>query len=228
VQPGGSSAALAALDPATGDVLWESPGRKTAYAALIATTVAGRTQLIGCDASTLGGWDPGTGKRLWEIKPEHDGDFNVPTPLRVGPHLFAVSESNGARLFAFDPAGRPIAKPVATFRSLCPDTHTPVLAGRHIVGLSQKLYCLDAETLAPVWDQPEHGLGDYASFIADGKSRLLALGDNGLLALFDTSSSKPLSTLRVGEENSHLLAHPAIVGNRLYLRLGERLVCLVL
>jgi outer membrane protein assembly factor BamB len=228
VQPGAGTAALVALDPATGDVLWESPGRKAAYAALIATSVAGRTQLIGCDATTLGGWDPETGKRLWEIKPDRDGDFNVPTPLRVGPRFLSVSESNGARLFAFDADGLPIAKPVATFATLCPDTHTPVLAGRHIVGLSEKLFCLDAETLTPVWTLSEPGLGEYASFLSDGKSRILALGDNGILALFDTASSKPLSVLRVCEENAHLLAHPAIVGNRLYLRLGQRLVCLTL
>ena len=228
VQPGAASAALVALDPENGDVIWETPGHKSAYAALLPVTLAGKTQVVGYDATTLGGWDIATGKRIWELKPEHAGDFNVPSAVLVGDKIFVATESNPARVLVFDSEGRALAKPVATFEKLAPDTHTPVLVGRHIVGLSEALYCLDAATLQPAWAVAEPGIGDYAALISDGKTRVLALGDNGMLALYSTTSSKPLGTLRISEEDAHLLAHPALVGNRLYMRIGQRLVCMSL
>lgn len=230
VQPGGKNAAMVALDPKTGDVVWESAGRKTAYASLIAAEISGKVQIIGYDASSLGGWDPETGRRLWEVVPEQSGDFNVPTPIRIGDRLFVTSENNGARLYAFDADGTINAPPVAAFAGLNPDTHTPVTAGGRIIGLQQSLQCLDASTLKPVWALENPGLGEYASLLSDGKSRVLALGENGLLALYETGEAKAreLGRLQLGPDDAHILAYPALVGDRLFIRLGNRAACLIL
>lgn len=228
VQPGGKDAALVAFNPENGEVIWETPGEKSAYSSLIPMKIAGKTQLIGYDSLSLCGWDSETGKRVWELKPSRAGDFNVPTIVPIGDTFVTATESNPARLIGFDPSGLPIAKPFATFEKLAPDTHTPVKVGDFVLGHSGALFCLDANTLNQVWQIDEPGLGEYAALISDGKSRVLAVGDNGMLALYGTKSSTPLGTLRISESDAHLLAHPAVCGDRLYLRIGERLVCLVL
>jgi outer membrane protein assembly factor BamB len=230
VQPGGREASLIALDPKTGDVLWESPGRRASYAGFIAATVHGKAQLIGYDEETLGGWDAVTGKRLWEHKPEQKGDFNVPTPFMIGTRLCVFTENNGTRLFDFDAAGRLINTPVAHFEDLAPDAHSPVRVGGRIVGYSQQLHCLDAQTLKPVWGLEDRDFGTYTSIISDGRSRTLTLSDKGCLLLHDVSGAeaKELGHLHVCESNIHVLSHPAIVGNRLYLRLGQQVVCILL
>jgi outer membrane protein assembly factor BamB len=230
VQPGGRASSLVALDPATGDMIWEAAGRKAAYAGLITAEIAGKTQIIGYDAAGLGGWDAATGHRQWELKPDTAGDFNVPTPLWLGDRLFVTTENNGARIYAFDQEGRIQPKPVATFAGLSPDAHTPVVVGSRLIGLHQSLHCLDAKSLKPIWAHESTGLGEYATLISDGKSRVLALGENGVLALYETGETalRELGKLPLLEEDAHILAHPALVGNRLYLRLGKRAVCLVL
>ena len=66
-----------------GEVIWQSPGERHAYSSFIVATLGGVRQLVGYDRSSLGGWEIATGRRLWTLKPPHDGDFNVPTPVAV-------------------------------------------------------------------------------------------------------------------------------------------------
>src|SRR5687767_2861014 len=69
VNPGGTNASIAALDLATGATRWTTPGAQAAYAAFIMGNFGGHWQLVGYDQHSLGGWDPCTGKRLWQLIP---------------------------------------------------------------------------------------------------------------------------------------------------------------
>lgn len=226
MQPGGRAASWVAFDPGTGQVLWESPGRPAAYA----SPIAKGGQFIGFDRESAGGWDLNTGARLWTLKPEIEGDFHVPAPAIVGDHLLLCSENNGTRLHAFDATGVLVEKPLAVFADFAPDSHTPVVVGNLVVGLGGSLTALGADSLRPAWTLEEAGLGLYASIISDGRERALALGDNGALVLFRVSEQEPreLGRLSVAQKGDHLLAHPALVGRRLFLRLPDSLVCLEL
>lgn len=229
LQPGGTDAAIIALHPENGDLIWQAPGRRAAYASLMPARVQGKLQLIGYDEKTLGAWSAEDGKRLWEHTPEQTGDFNVPTPLFDGTHLYLSTENNGTRCHAFDSAGRLIAKPAAMNEDLSPDSHTPVLASGRLIGFHNDLLILDAQTLQTVSTVENRAFGIYATLITDGR-RVLLLSEKGFLALFDVQSTPPreLGRLQLGETDAHVLSHPALVGNRLYARLGERVVCLVL
>lgn len=229
LQPGASEAAIIALDPETADLIWQTPGRRAAYASLILATVNGKPQLIGYDERTLGGWDPATGKRLWEHTPPHPGDFNVPTPLFDGRHLILSTETNGTRLHAFNSEGQLIAQPLATFADLSPDSHTPVLAGGRLIGFHTDLHILDAGTLRLLATVADREFGIYASLITDGR-HLLTLGEKGVLFLHDIQGAKPreLGRLKLCDSGTHLLSHPALVGDRFYVRMGERIACLCL
>jgi outer membrane protein assembly factor BamB len=229
VQPGAADAALTALHPDSGDTVWETPGRPAAYSSSSLATVGGTPQIVGLDEAALVGWDPVTGRELWKIEPPNSGDFNVPAPFVLGDRLFAASENNGARLYRFDERGVPDPNPVATNEDLAPDAHSPVPAGKHVFGLGAGgvLLCLEATHLKTRWATRD-SLGHYASMISDGRSRVLTLTDKGGLYLHDAASPEPLGFLQLTKESRHLLAHPALVGNRLYLRLGEKLVCMEL
>jgi outer membrane protein assembly factor BamB len=230
VQPGGAEASIVALDPATGDVIWETPGRKAAYAGLIVARIHGTTQLIGCDEESFGGWDAANGRRLWKIVPEISGDFFAPTPVLLGQHLLLAGENNGARLHAFDAKGVLLPKSRAREEALAPDAHTPVFAGGRIIGLGGDFCCLDAPTLKPIWSVREPEMGTYASMISDGRARVLTLSEKGMLFLHDFTKVAPveLARVRVCPSSAHVLSHPALVGKRLYLRLAEEVVCLEL
>src|SRR5256885_9550403 len=95
VNPGGTNAALAALDCLTGRTRWTAPGSPAAYSAFICGEFGGRRQIVGYDQKSLGGWDVKTGMRLWRLLPAVQGDFNVPTPIAADSGLIVSTENNG-------------------------------------------------------------------------------------------------------------------------------------
>ena len=182
VNPGGPAASLVALDPASGQVIWQSPAGQRPSLHSWSANLA-EIQLIGYDKETLGGWDARTGERLWEVRPEVDGDFNVPTPMLVGDRLFVNTENNGGRLFQFDVDGTAVS-PRWLCGRLTHDTQTPVTVGGRLVAVSRGLHCLDARTLQPIWKSDDPAFHEYASLIASS-DRVLALSPEGELLLLD-------------------------------------------
>lgn len=227
VNPGSKHAALAALDARTGEIRWTTPGRPAAYAAFVLAEVGGRRQVVGYDQESLGGWDLATGRRLWSLVPPEPGDFNVPTPLVVAGGLVVATENNGTRRYRFDAAGRLESRPEAVFAELAPDTTTPVATAGRLFGVDGDLFCLDLRTLEPVWRHRDDALGDHATLLADA-ARVLVVTLGGELWLLDARAPacRVLSRVRIFKDDVEVYSHPALVGARLYLRGGERVVCL--
>ncbi len=231
VQPGSPAASIVALDPDTGLTIWQSAGRPSGYASMIAAVLAGREQLIGYDDQSLGGWDPATGNRLWELVPEKKGDFNVGTPLVVNGRLFVATENNGARLFAFDDQGRIVPDPVGSYKYFAPDMHTPVAVNNLIFGVHVQMVCLDAtQNLKLRWEQDDDGFANYASIIGSDNGRLLVISEEGdlLLVAADGERYRLLKRVVLGEFETQLLSHPALVDHHLFVRLGSTLARLTL
>ena len=228
VNPGGTNASLAALDCVTGRTRWTTPGFPAAYSAFICGEFGGRRQVVGYDQHSLGGWDVTTGKRLWQLVPPTEGDFNVPTPIAVKGGVIVATENNGTRLYSFDEAGRIIPTPAADYQELSPDTVTPVVTGGRVFGAHLGLHCLDVQKgLKRVWQRDDSALGDYATLIAD-EERVLVITLGGELILLDAQSDKGdvISRLRVFEDDVEVYSHPALVGTRFYMRGGSSVVCL--
>ena len=228
VAAGAKDASVIALNAATGKLKWKSPGIAPGYGSLNVGTLGGVKQIVGHDAKTIGGWDPDTGKRLWTITPISDGDFNVPTPIIWDGKLILVTENNGCRIFEFDTDGNPNKDPIAVYEKLRSDMCTPVVVGPNLFCVKDFLYCLDLENdLAQRWRLRDKCLGAYASLIASD-DRLLVIGKGELLLLSTDGSKEIISRQRVFSRRTNLYSHPAIVGNRLYLRGENQLVCLEL
>lgn len=229
VNPGAKQASLAALDPATGKVLWTAPGAAPGYGSFIAGTFGGTMQIVGHDADSLGGWDPKTGKRLWRLKPPRKNDFNVPTPIDLDGKLLVSTENNGTRLYRFRNDGTIDPQPIARNRRLNPDTSSPVVVGRRVFCAHKLLYCLDWKAgLKEVWKARHPAVSKHGAMIASD-DRLLVIADGELLML-KTGGDKPsiVSRVKLFEEKVRPYAHPALVGSRLYIRGENRLLCLEL
>lgn len=229
VSPGAPAASLAALDPDTGAPVWQAPGAAHAFASPVVATLGGVRQIVAYDRESLSGFDPGTGDRLWTLEPPLPGDFNVPTPVAAGGKLLVVSENNGARLHAFDDQGRIEPEPEAMNRRLAPDMSTPIVTAGRAFCVSDKLYCLRADTLSEVWVDGHRSFASYAPLIADSR-RVLAVGRGGRLLLIDAQADeyRALSELTVFDgpgAEEQLFGGPALVGSRLYLRGEDALVC---
>lgn len=228
VNPGGAEASLVALDAATGNTLWRTPGRPAAYGSFIAAKLGGKLQIVGHDQTTLGGWDVATGVRLWTIEPPSSKDFNVSTPLVHGNHLIVITDGNPARVFRFQDQGAIVEEPLATFAALRCDTHTPVVVGNRLFGVSRRLFCLDlAKPLSVVYEGKDSSLRSHTSLIAS-QDRLLVSNEAGELLLIDARADefKLLGKMQVFDDEQGLLSHPALVDKRLYLRGSREIVCI--
>jgi ABC-type phosphate/phosphonate transport system substrate-binding protein/outer membrane protein assembly factor BamB len=226
VNPGGPDASLVALDPISGDVIWKSPGSPHAYSSFIVATLGSVRQIVGYDETSLGGWDIESGRRLWTLKPPHQGDFNVPTPVAVEGRLLVTSENNGTRLYDFDDRGQIVPVPRAINDRLAPDMSSPVVVGNRAYCVCLDMFCLDlANGMKPIWIGQDKAFCDYSPLIASDE-RILAVGEGGELILVDAKADefRVVSRLRLfdgKDSKAEVLAHPALVGTRLYFR-GER------
>lgn len=228
VQPGGLRGSIAALDPYTGETVWASGAAPPGHASPIAADLGNGPQIICYDKFSLGGWDPETGARLWSLVPPQRGDFNVPTPLWLDGRLFVTTENNGSRLYRFGTDGRLDPQPLAVNDELAPDAHSPVAAAGRIFGVSGGLVCLDLEgNLRTLWIAEDRAYREYAALMASD-ARLLCLTLDAQLILIDAAADKyrELGRLRLREDGAETLSHPALLGKRLYVRIGRDLLCL--
>ena len=232
INPGASDASIVALNRETGRVLWKSPGHPAAYAAFVIGTFQGRRQIVGYDVASLGGWDTETGRRLWEVIPREGSDFNVTTPVIHEGTVFLATENNATRRYRFDGKGILKPKPVSANWDLAPDTCTPViLDDRLFCAAYGELFCLDVKRgLKTIWSVQDDMFFDHVNIIGGNNSVLVWTMRGDLLLLrADSDKYEPLSHLRpFGKETQDSMAHPAIVGDQLYLRSSSELACFTL
>ncbi len=230
LSPGATQASLVALEAKTGKVLWKTPGVPASYGSLIVATFHGKKQIVGHDAASLGGWDIPTGKRLWTMKPKKENDYNATTPIAFGNQLIVTTENNGTRLYSFNTNGTIIPVPVATNVELSPETHTPVVVGSHLYGIWKDMFCLDLSSkMKTNWQTEDPAFDDHTSIIAAGERLLVSTMEGELLLIrADPQQYKLLGRMKVFEGEKGLYSHPAIVGNRLYYRSSDSIVCIEL
>jgi outer membrane protein assembly factor BamB len=235
VPTGSPSAALAALDVATGKPVWLSPGRPPGYGNPVLATLGARRQIVWHDRETLGGWDPQTGRRLWTVRPPEKNDFNVPTPVPIGDSLLVATENNGTRLYGFSATGMIAPKPQARSDEARPDTASPVVVDGVAWEASQfGLYALDVRHgLKTLWKNEEPSLLHHASIIG-APGRVLVITLDGMACVLP---SRPTPSTRVDmrrlpvtsagdEDDVSVWSHPAVVGNRLFVRTNTELLCI--
>lgn len=223
---GGPQGALVAVDPETGETAWKTPGRAPGYGSLIAGELGGKLQIVGHDAERLVGWDAVAGKELWSVEPELPGDFNVPTPLIHEGRLLVFTEGNSTRLFAFADGGAIVPKPVGVFARLAPGTHTPVMVGDRLFGVHEALYCLrPANEMQLIYRGKDKALRDHANLIAARGKVLIVTGEAELILLDAAADSyQPLGRVKLLPDEGGLLSHPALAGDKLYVRGARQIV----
>ena len=103
---------------------------------------------------------------------------------------------------------------------------TPVVIGRYLYCVNHFLFCLDLESgLEEKWRLRDHAIGEYAAIIAS-PDRLLVIGKGELLLMAADGEKRIVSRQRVFDQGVSLYSHPALVGDRLYIRGESTIRCI--
>ncbi|MEM8732996.1 MAG: PQQ-binding-like beta-propeller repeat protein [Planctomycetota bacterium] len=223
VQPGGASGVIE-LDGITGEPVWKIPGRKVAYSS---PAFLDERRIVGGDSEYGLVWDTVAKEETAKI-PLGSNSFGVPSPTVSNSSIYMVDEGLGVRRLSAASTGN-AAEITRENRRYRPDTHTPVLVDAGLLLLHNGLTLLDSETLEPRWEIRDRSFVGYGSIMATN-DRALIFNDAAELLLVDFEADKAavVSRLQLSEEKIKTLSHPALVGSRLYLQLGQTLVCLEL
>ncbi len=230
---GGPGESLLALDQATGQPVWKAHDEKITHATPVAATILGQRQIIFFMQSGLVSLNPADGKLLWK----HPFRYNVSTaasPVVGGDTVFcAAGYGVGATGVKITKEGDTLKAtelwrtqgnhPVANHWS------TPVHYQGHLYGMfSFKEYgtgpmkCVELATGKVKWQQPGFGAGQV---ILAGDS-ILALADNGDLAVVEASPAAFKVISRAKVLNGKCWSTPVLADGRVYARSTKEGVCL--
>ena len=223
--PGGETATLAALDKATGEVIWKSAvpeGDYAAYASIIVVETGGVKQYVQFLQNGVVGVDAATGKFLWRYDGTGQSPANIPTPVSDNSLVYTATGrgGSGAVKLAVD-GGRVSAEQVYYSRDLPNSIGGTVLIGESLYGTSNAgaLICLDFETGDIRWQNRNIGAASICA--ADGM--LFLHGENGDVALVAATPDEYRElgkfTLPDLPENrkGEAWAYPVVANGRLYI-----------
>ncbi len=209
--------AIAALDRASGKVIWKHERPKVPnYASPIILKVAGRDQLLmtGCDL--VSGFEPVSGKKLWEIKGSTtecvtstvtDGDHIITSGGYPKNHMSAVKADGSGK--------------IAWENSLRVYVPSMLVANGHLYAVLDAgiAMCWKCDTGKEIW-KGRLGGAFSASPVLVG-DLIFATNESGRTCIFkaDPKAFELVGENQLGDE---VLATPAFCGDRIYMRIARQ------
>jgi outer membrane protein assembly factor BamB len=230
---GRDGASVVCLDKRGGTVSWRSQSDTAGYAALYADDFGGVRQVLAFTAVALIGLDAKSGDLLWRVPVKTSLGRHITTPIVAGNLVIVSTHEAGLLGIRVNRRGDTFAADtVWTSKSAAINCSSPVLVGEHLYGIgpSKRLECVDIRTGVTAWSEggfaPEPLKRDWAAFLVLA-GRILVLGDNGWLVLFeaDPLAFRPVGRLALCGPN---WCSPAYADGRLYLRDEKELLCVAL
>ena len=224
VCPGGSNAAVAALNKETGATIWSGGGSdKAGYATPVPATINGVKQYVVFTGVSVIGVSAESGALLWSYLWNTSYDINAATPIILGNDIFVTSGyGHGSARLSIDKDG---VTPRWTSKAIMSRMSAPVLVDGNIYATSEngQLTCLDAQTGQAKWSQPGFAWGTLLA--ADGVLLVVAANTADLVmvkaapdAYQELGRVKPAS----GKDN---WTHPSLANGQLLMRTKQQLVC---
>ncbi len=225
--PGGKDASVVALDAATGEVRWTTPGLSdpSGYCSPILVERGGLRLAVTLTAASLVALDLATGAVVWKHpfdEAELDQNHAI-LPVYSDGRLYITSgHGKGGRCFEISGDGR-AAQPLWTDTVLNTSHGGLVTAGGHVFGANAKgdWVCL-ALADGAVKHQAE-GVGAGSVVLAEGM--LYCYGEKGMLGLAPaTPGAFALAgAFKITHGSAQHWPHPSISDGRLYIRRGTAL-----
>ncbi|MBW8040271.1 MAG: PQQ-binding-like beta-propeller repeat protein [Planctomycetes bacterium] len=221
---------LIALDKTSGREVWRAGGLKESWnTPLLVELPNGKTELVVAISGKILGFEPATGKQLWECKGHRW--YIVPSLTANNGVVYCLSGKGVEAIKAVRAGGRGDVSDTHLLWTVKKGTNVPsaIYHEGHIYFVHESkeiAYCLNAKTGDVVYEErlPRIG-GIYASAIMGaGKIYYVSRG-GGTFVLAAKPKYELLAHNRLeGDRNAN--ASPAVTGQRLVLRLDRFLYCI--
>jgi len=227
IQVGGASL-LFALDRKTGKLSWRSEEGFGSYATPVLIEVKGKTELAVFHRDNVSGFDPASGKKLWNVPWGKNNELNITTPVFDNGKLFITNFNTESGLLDFSSSEPSVVWKTKKFGAHHTD---PFILDGYIYGYtgfsgqnSGKFMCLSEKDGSVQWQTGELGWG--TCIMAEG---LLVCQDNkGTLFLVRPDPKKLVVVTKfpgaMPEVKTRTWTKPVIAQDKLYLRHGNRLL----
>lgn len=216
---------FAAFDKRTGDKRWQQERKnQPGWSSPVVLRIGGRDELIYNGAHVVSSHDPSTGEELWRIN--GTSDESIPMIISGGGLLYSSSGRNGP-IFAIQPGGKgDITDTHVVWRNERGGPHVPTPAYHeghlYLINDTGILTCLDATTGETAWQHRLRGRFSMSPLVIG--DQLLIVSEEGLVTVFRAGDRfDPVTEHDVGEP---VLATPAILDGRIYIRTAENVQCL--
>jgi len=225
---GASDPFIAALDKATGKVLWKlnrhsEAKKKFSFSTPLLITVNGQPQVITAGSGVVYALEPKTGKEIWRVR-YGEGYSVVPRPVFGHGLIYLSSGFDKPALLAIRPDGRgDVTDTHIAWKATrgAPNTPSPLLVGDelYMVADSGIVSCLDARTGREHWQERIGGGCSASPVFADGKV-YVQTEDGTSVVLKAGKEFHKLATNPLGERS---LASYAVGDGALFIRTEQHL-----
>jgi len=217
---GNERGALTALDALSGAVKWQWTGGAPAYASPVVATLAGTRQLVTQSRTDVVGISL-DGNLLWKVPLTTPYDQNSVTPVVVGDLVVYAGLSNPTTAIRIVKSGSAYSvQEVWKNADVQMYMSTAVVAGDALVGLGQKnrgqFFALDWKSGKTLWTTRGRETENAALIRVPGYT-LIQTTEGELLVVRDSATAIDI-VKRYDVAESSTWAHPALVGNQLFVR----------
>lgn len=227
----GLNSGLLAYSADKGDIAWSMPAGKTSYSSAQLHTIDGIAQCLMLHDGGLAGFDPATGKKLWETGFSFPEGPRSNQPHQAGPNDFVVgganNSMNAASISSFKITRSGDTWSAATnwiSKDLKPEFPDIVIHNNHAYGFDVGLFaCINLADGKRAWKEGRYGRGQVIS-LADQNLLLIAseTGDLVLLAA-DPTAHRELGRFKALEGKTW--AGPVADGDKIYHRNSQEMAC---
>jgi outer membrane protein assembly factor BamB len=218
---------LIALDLRTGKPLWKTERRglrRSWSTPLLVPGAGGKQELVVSAQDALRGYDPDTGKPLWQVKGLTG--WVAPSPVFGHGLIFAASGKNGPVL-AVRPGGRDdVTATRVAWRHPTggPYVCSPLLYGDYLYVHNEQgiLRCYQARTGKLLFKERLPGKFTASAVAGDGK--VYVTNEDGTTYVLKAGPN--FEVLARNALKEYTLASPALVGGQIFLRTEKHLYCI--
>jgi outer membrane protein assembly factor BamB len=231
VQPGGKDGSVAAFDKTSGELRWKAGSNPGGYSSPVAATVGGVRVVYAFAGDALLCVRASDGELLDRYRWTTSFNGNIATPVVVDDYVFISSAyQKGCALLRAVPDGDRVKleEVYARNKRVMQNHHsTCVYKDGFLYGFDEtRLKCVDFRKGVEKSDWEAEAVGKGCLILAD--RHLIILTEGGDLALVEATPEefRWLGKVRPVLKKGPTWALPVLVDGRLYLRDGEKVVCL--